>query len=105
MIRGDTRHVRNGRGWVGVTEPRHVPVLLDRVLALLAPALADPAAVLVDATLGLGGHADALLSAHPGLTLVGLDRDTSALARSAPDGQTCARVCPHGTRTVSTSQV
>lgn len=58
-------------------------MLLDRVLALLAPALTDPAAVLVDATLGLGGHADALLSAHPDLTLVGLDRDTTALARSA----------------------
>jgi 16S rRNA (cytosine1402-N4)-methyltransferase len=66
-----------------LADPKHVPVLLDRVLALLAPALADPTAVLVDATLGLGGHADALLSAHPGLTLVGLDRDTSALARSA----------------------
>ena len=66
-----------------MADPKHVPVLLDRVLALLAPALADPAAVLVDATLGLGGHADALLAAHPGLTLVGLDRDTSALARSA----------------------
>lgn len=67
----------------GAPAARHVPVLLDRVLALLAPALADPAAILVDATLGLGGHADALLSAHPGLTLVGLDRDTTALARSA----------------------
>ena len=66
-----------------VAEPRHVPVLVDRVLALLAPALTDPAAVLVDATLGLGGHADALLSAHPDLTLVGLDRDTTALSRSA----------------------
>ncbi|HYS41916.1 MAG TPA: 16S rRNA (cytosine(1402)-N(4))-methyltransferase RsmH, partial [Pseudonocardiaceae bacterium] len=66
-----------------MSDPTHVPVLLDRVLALLAPALADPAAVLVDATLGLGGHADALLSAHPELTLVGLDRDTTALARSA----------------------
>jgi len=75
-----------------VTEPRHVPVLLDRVLALLAPALADPAAVLVDATLGLGGHADALLSAHPELTLVGLDRDTTALARSAD------RLARHGDR-------
>jgi 16S rRNA (cytosine1402-N4)-methyltransferase len=61
-------------------EPRHVPVLLDRVLALFAPALADRPAVLVDATLGLGGHADALLSAHPGLTLVGLDRDPQAIA-------------------------
>jgi 16S rRNA (cytosine1402-N4)-methyltransferase len=60
----------------------HVPVLLDRVLALLAPALADRSAVVVDATLGLGGHAEALLRAHPQLTLVGLDRDPAALARS-----------------------
>jgi 16S rRNA (cytosine1402-N4)-methyltransferase len=60
----------------------HVPVLLDRVLALLAPALADRPAVAVDATLGLGGHAEALLAAHPQLTLVGLDRDRAALARS-----------------------
>ncbi|HEV7204403.1 MAG TPA: 16S rRNA (cytosine(1402)-N(4))-methyltransferase RsmH [Jatrophihabitans sp.] len=60
----------------------HVPVLLDRVLALLAPALADRPAVAVDATLGLGGHAEALLAAHPQLTLVGLDRDQAALARS-----------------------
>jgi 16S rRNA (cytosine1402-N4)-methyltransferase len=60
----------------------HVPVLLDRVLALLAPALEDRDAVAVDATLGLGGHSEALLSAYPRLTLVGLDRDTAALARS-----------------------
>jgi len=60
----------------------HVPVLLDRVLALLAPALADRPAVAVDATLGLGGHAEALLAAHPQLTLVGLDRDPAALRRS-----------------------
>src|SRR6184192_1041897 len=60
----------------------HVPVMLDRVLALLAPALADRPAVVVDATLGLGGHAEALLRAHPQLTLVGLDRDADALARS-----------------------
>ncbi|TDV46319.1 16S rRNA (cytosine(1402)-N(4))-methyltransferase RsmH [Actinophytocola oryzae] len=59
----------------------HVPVLLDRVLELFAPVLDTPDAVLVDTTLGLGGHADALLSAHPGLTLVGLDRDPDALAR------------------------
>jgi 16S rRNA (cytosine1402-N4)-methyltransferase len=60
----------------------HVPVLLDRVLGLLAPALADHPAVVVDATIGLGGHAEALLSAHPRLTVVGLDRDPVALARS-----------------------
>lgn len=58
----------------------HVPVLLPRVTALLAPVLTDRDAVLVDATLGLGGHAAALLAAHPRLTLVGLDRDPDALA-------------------------
>jgi 16S rRNA (cytosine1402-N4)-methyltransferase len=57
----------------------HVPVLLDRVVELLAPALGRAGAVLVDATLGLGGHSEALLRAHPGITLVGLDRDRQAL--------------------------
>jgi 16S rRNA (cytosine1402-N4)-methyltransferase len=61
----------------------HVPVLLERVLDLLAPALTGSTAVLVDATLGLGGHSEALLQAHPQLRLVGLDRDPQALARSA----------------------
>jgi 16S rRNA (cytosine1402-N4)-methyltransferase len=64
----------------GPAGARHVPVLLPRVAELLGPALADREAVLVDATLGLGGHAAALLAAHPGLTLVGLDRDPQALA-------------------------
>jgi 16S rRNA (cytosine1402-N4)-methyltransferase len=72
--------------------PLHEPVLLERVLALFAPALAERPAVLVDATVGLGGHADALLSAHPALTLVGLDRDPSALAASTD------RLARHGDR-------
>lgn len=72
--------------------PVHVPVLLDRILALFAPALADKDAVLVDATLGLGGHADALLSAHPRLRLIGLDRDPNALERSSE------RLARHGDR-------
>ena len=59
---------------------RHVPVALPRVAELLAPALTGRPAVLVDATLGLGGHAAALLAEHPQLTLVGLDRDPEALA-------------------------
>jgi 16S rRNA (cytosine1402-N4)-methyltransferase len=61
----------------------HVPVLLDRVVELLAPPLGRAGAVLVDATLGLGGHSEALLRAHPGITLVGLDRDRQALRLSA----------------------
>lgn len=57
----------------------HTPVLLARCLELLAPAAARESAVVVDATLGMGGHSEALLEAHPGLTLIGLDRDPEAL--------------------------
>jgi len=63
--------------------PVHVPVLLERVTELLAPACAADGAVLVDATLGLAGHALALLGAHPGLRLIGLDRDPEARAEAA----------------------
>lgn len=62
--------------------PAHVPVMLGRVVELLAPALSADSAVVVDATVGLGGHAEALLARHPTLVLVGLDRDPQALARS-----------------------
>lgn len=60
--------------------PQHIPVLRDRVLALLAPALSQPEAVLVDATLGHGGHTEQALINFPQLRVVGLDRDQSALA-------------------------
>ncbi|MGI8666503.1 MAG: 16S rRNA (cytosine(1402)-N(4))-methyltransferase RsmH [Jatrophihabitans sp.] len=62
---------------------RHVPVLLERVLELLQPALAGSDAVVLDATLGLGGHSEAMLRAHPRLRLIGVDRDRQALAHSA----------------------
>ena len=58
---------------------QHAPVLLRRSLELLEPALANRPAVMVDATVGLGGHAAALLGAHPALTLIGIDRDQQAL--------------------------
>ena len=57
----------------------HLPVLTDRVVELLAPV--GPG-LLVDATVGLGGHAGALLRAEPGFQLVGLDRDPQALVRA-----------------------
>jgi len=61
--------------------PAHVPVLLARCLTLLAPALTRPDDVVVDCTLGMGGHAAALLAGTPA-RLVGLDRDPEALRRS-----------------------
>jgi 16S rRNA (cytosine1402-N4)-methyltransferase len=60
----------------------HRPVLLERVLTLLGPALGRAGAVLVDATLGRAGHARALLDAHPGLILIGLDTDAAAVEES-----------------------
>jgi 16S rRNA (cytosine1402-N4)-methyltransferase len=61
-------------------EQRHVPVLLDRCVELLAPALTEPGAVLVDVTLGMGGHSEAILERLPHLRVVGLDRDPQAIA-------------------------
>ena len=57
-----------------MTTPTHVPVMRDRVVALLAPALREPGSVFVDATLGLGGHSAAVLTEVPTCRLVGLDR-------------------------------
>ncbi|OSY37319.1 16S rRNA (cytosine1402-N4)-methyltransferase [Pseudonocardia autotrophica] len=73
------RNARGDRDDRMAAGDRHVPVLLDRVSELLGPALDAPGAVHVDATLGMGGHAAALLAAYPQLTLVGLDRDPQAL--------------------------
>ncbi|HAM27262.1 MAG TPA: 16S rRNA (cytosine(1402)-N(4))-methyltransferase [Microbacteriaceae bacterium] len=70
----------------------HTPVMLERTIELLAPALGKPGAVLVDATLGMAGHAEAFLKRFPELVLVGLDRDTDALAIAAE------RLAPFGDR-------
>jgi 16S rRNA (cytosine1402-N4)-methyltransferase len=67
---------------VGEQRGTHVPVLLERCLELLAPALARPDAVHVDFTLGLGGHAEAVLERYPDVVLIGLDRDPEALEHS-----------------------
>jgi 16S rRNA (cytosine1402-N4)-methyltransferase len=80
-----------------MTEPtpseRHVPVMLDRVVALLAPALQQPGSVLVDATLGLGGHSEAFLQRCPEARLIGLDRDPAALRLAGE------RLAPYADRT------
>jgi 16S rRNA (cytosine1402-N4)-methyltransferase len=67
---------------MGTAAAAHLPVMRDRVLELLAPALEPPGAVLVDATLGRAGHASALLAAHPGLSLIGIDTDATAIEES-----------------------
>ncbi|HQH07084.1 MAG TPA: 16S rRNA (cytosine(1402)-N(4))-methyltransferase RsmH [Phycicoccus sp.] len=62
------------------TAQRHTPVLRDRLVELLAPALSEPGSVFVDATLGMGGHTEAVLMACPHARALGIDRDTEALA-------------------------
>lgn len=68
----------------------HAPVMPDRVVELVAPALQQQGAIYVDGTLGMGGHAAAVLSACPNARLVGFDRDAEAIAiatqRLAPFG-------------------
>jgi 16S rRNA (cytosine1402-N4)-methyltransferase len=75
-----------------MTTPRHAPVLLDRVVALLAPALEAPGSVYVDCTLGLGGHSEAVLERLPQARVIGIDRDPEALRRSTE------RLVAHGDR-------
>jgi 16S rRNA (cytosine1402-N4)-methyltransferase len=69
---------------VGEHAYAHVPVMAARVSDLLMPALNDPGAVLVDATLGRAGHTRLLLDASPGLTVLGIDADPAAIASAEP---------------------
>jgi 16S rRNA (cytosine1402-N4)-methyltransferase len=67
---------------MGAAGSGHQPVLTDRVLALLGPALDRPGAVVLDGTLGRAGHALALLREHPGVSLIGVDTDPAAIEAS-----------------------
>lgn len=67
------------------TSERHVPVLRDRCISLLAPGFEAARSrgetpVVIDATLGMGGHSEAMLQRFPDLHLIGIDRDEEALA-------------------------
>ena len=64
----------------GTAQARHVPVLRDRILELLEPALQEPGSVMVDATVGMGGHSESVLEHCPGARVVGIDRDREALS-------------------------
>ncbi|WP_434991879.1 16S rRNA (cytosine(1402)-N(4))-methyltransferase RsmH [Arthrobacter sp. Ld5] len=80
------------------TGERHVPVLRDRCVSLIAPSVAAAEAagrraVVVDATLGMGGHSETMLERFPSVHLVGIDRDTEAL------GLAGERLAPYASRT------
>jgi 16S rRNA (cytosine1402-N4)-methyltransferase len=77
---------------MGAAGSGHQPVLTDRVLALLGPALDRPGAVVLDGTLGRAGHALALLRENPGVSLIGVDTDPAAIEASR------ARLAPFATR-------
>ena len=74
------------------TSDLHRPVMLQRCMELLRPGISGDSPVVIDCTLGLGGHTEALLGEHENLTVIGIDRDPAAL-RLATD-----RLEPFGTR-------
>ncbi|WP_062076436.1 16S rRNA (cytosine(1402)-N(4))-methyltransferase RsmH [Demequina globuliformis] len=59
---------------------RHQPVMLQRCVDLLAPAAQHPGSVVIDGTLGMGGHTEAILTQCPHARVVGIDRDPQAIA-------------------------
>jgi 16S rRNA (cytosine1402-N4)-methyltransferase len=62
----------------------HISVALNRCIDLLSPAIEKSSSpVFVDATLGLGGHSFEMLNRFPNLTLIGIDRDSSAIAKAS----------------------
>lgn len=62
------------------TSELHSPVMLQRCLDLMQPGFNVSKPVAIDCTLGLGGHTEALLTQNPTLTVIGIDRDPSAIA-------------------------
>ena len=70
----------------------HRPVMLERCVELLRSGIQSDSPVIVDATLGLGGHTEALLSEFPNLRVIGLDRDPVALEHATE------RLSPFGAR-------
>ena len=92
MADGQVDGQLNGEVDAPQERPAHVPVMLAECVAALDAADSVEHAVLVDCTLGLGGHSEALLTRYPRARLLGLDRDPQALDRSR------ARLAPFGER-------
>jgi 16S rRNA (cytosine1402-N4)-methyltransferase len=69
---------------MAIAGKEHIPVALERCIELLTPAIeyslsSNPSTIVIDATLGLGGHTRALLSKFPTITVIGIDRDAHAI--------------------------
>lgn len=63
--------------------PEHISVMRDTCVDLLTPAInKSETPLVVDATLGLGGHSEALLESNPNLVLIGIDRDLDAIVKA-----------------------
>ena len=78
-----TASTTRGKGGEMTSTTEHISVMRDRCVDLLSPAIvATSNPVVVDATLGLGGHTEALLQKFPHLTVIGIDRDLDAIAKA-----------------------
>lgn len=85
-----------GEKMIQASDAKHVSVMRDECINLLSPAIASHAEpVIIDATLGLGGHAEALLEKFPHLVVIGIDRDEQAIALASQ------RLSQFGTRFIS----
>lgn len=83
-----------------MVNPKHVPVALERCIELLTPAIKiSENPIIVDATLGLGGHSFELLSRFPQLKIIGIDRDAEAIAYSKK------RLAQFGTRITFNNEI
>ena len=79
----------------GATAFEHRPVMLAEVVATFEPVPEGP---VVDATVGGGGHAEALLERLPQISLIGLDRDPDAIAAAREPPRALRRPGPPGPR-------
>ena len=81
---------------IQASNAHHVSVMRDECINLLSPAIAAHAKpVVIDATLGLGGHTEALLEKFPHLVVIGIDRDEQAIELAS------ARLSQFGARFIS----
>lgn len=73
----------------------HTPVLLNECLDLLEPAFSIENPIMIDCTLGMGGHTQGALERFPNLTVIGIDRDPEAIALAS------ARLAPYKERFIA----